>query len=167
MKPLTIPFDVNDGQLLNQFFNESIFEAIDKLEKETSPRWGKMDAREMVEHLINSSQISNGKIDVPCFTPEEKLDNLQKFLSMNKPMPREFNSPLDDQKPKGYQTSSFEEARQILKDEIRKFEDYFRKHPDKKITNPTFGKIGYDLWRKFHFKHCYHHLSQFGVIQEP
>ena len=167
MKSLKIPFDVNDTKLLDQFLNEKVFEAIDKLEEEMVPRWGEMNAREMIEHLINSFQISNGKLDVPCLTPKDKREKLQQFLKLNKKMPKEFKNPLNDQKPEGYQYSSFEEAQNVLKKEIEDFQAYFRKNPDKKVTNPTFGKIGYGLWEKFHFKHCYHHLSQFGVIDEP
>ena len=33
-------------------------------------------------------------------------------------------------------------------------------------THPIFGPIGYEEWHRTHYKHAYHHLLQFGLIEE-
>lgn len=53
-----------------------------------------------------------------------------------------------------------------LKNEIRHFKLYYNENPNARNTHPIFGELGAEQWQKFHFKHCFHHSSQFGLITD-
>jgi len=166
MAKVTLAYNVNDSDLRNTFFEEIIPSAIDALDANTDPQWGKMSAQHMVEHLMFAFQMSTDKLEVDCETPEDKRANLQAFLNLNRPMPKGFVNPVTGTKLVELQHQSLKEAKEQLKKEINYFRDYYRAHPEANQTNPMFGELNAEQWEKFHFKHCFHHLSQFELINQ-
>jgi hypothetical protein len=138
-------------------------EVLNQLSDSTSALWGKMSAQHMVEHLILAVQMCNGKLQLECFNPPEKLPVLKRFLMSNKPLPKLFINPAigSDLLPLKY--SNLNAAKEVLKNEIADYENYFKRTPDAQPVNPTFGKLNKEEWDKFHQKHFEHHLSQFGL----
>lgn len=163
---IKVSFDVNDDELRDKFFSSYIPDAISLLQPDTEPAWGKMTAQHMAEHLLLIFKISTGKLEVPCKTPEDKLRKMKAFLHLNRPMPKGYQNPLQGDKLLELQYQYFDEVTEKLQDEIQHFLVYFEENPEAVHTNPTFGDLGAEEWHKFHFKHCYHHLSQFSLIQE-
>ena len=51
-----------------------------------------------------------------------------------------------------------------LRCELERFLDGPRSN-EQVSTHPIFGPIGYDEWHRTHYKHTYHHLLQFGLIE--
>ena len=109
-------------------------------------------------------QMSNGKLKLECFNPEEKLPALKRFLMSSRPLPKLFINPVigPDLLPLKY--SNLDEAKAKLKEEIEDYFRYFEKNPDAKPVNVTFGELNREEWDTFHKKHFTHHLSQFGLI---
>ena len=66
---------------------------ITQLNADTSPKWGKMSAQHMVEHLILAVQNGNGKLKLECFNPPEKLPVLKRYLLSSRPLPQGFVNP--------------------------------------------------------------------------
>jgi oxepin-CoA hydrolase/3-oxo-5,6-dehydrosuberyl-CoA semialdehyde dehydrogenase len=163
---IKVTFDVNDAELRDEFLTQKVPEALALLQEDTKPEWGKMGAQHMVEHLLLIFEISTGKLKVPCKTPEEKLRKMKAFLHLNRPMPKGFQNPLQGDEPPDLQYQNFDEVVEKLTDEIRHFLRYYKENPDAIHTNPTFDDLGAEEWHKFHFKHCFHHLNQFGVIEK-
>ncbi len=164
MSTLKLPFDVNDPDHRMTFLREILPDRIDALGEHTEPAWGQMSSQHMIEHLIFSFQMSTDKLDLECNTPEEKRAKLQAFLNMNRPMPKGFTNPVTGEQLLELRYPNMEQAKEKLKEEIQYYLDYHREHPETTQINPTFGELDREQWQKFHFKHCFHHLSQFKLV---
>ncbi len=158
-------FDVNDDKLRESFFEHDLMSIISKLDSKTSPIWGNMGAQHMVEHLAWAFRCSTGTIKLTCHTPENLIDRVKKFLYDNRETPRSFRNPELGESPPPLQFSSFEDARIMLAAELNRFMDHFHEEPGAINIHPIFGPLGAEEWQRSHFKHCHHHLLQFGLIE--
>ncbi len=165
MRISTIPFDVNDTQLRKTFFDQLLAERISGLGEHASPLWGNMTAQHMVEHLLWAFECSTGAIVLPCCTPENLLERTKTFLYDNRPTPRGFKNPLLGQSPPSLRFSCFSDAKAALHKEVSRFIDLCQMQTNTRHVHPVFGPIGAEEWQRAHFKHCYHHLLQFGVVE--
>jgi hydroxymethylglutaryl-CoA reductase len=162
-----IPFDVNDGELRAIFLNQLFVDGITRLTENAPPLWGKMSAQHIIEHLLWAFECSTGTLDLPCFTPEKLLERAKRFLYDNRQTPHSFRNPLLGENPAPLRFNSFDEAKAALLEEVTRFEDHFRQQPIATHVHPIFGPLGAEEWQRSHFKHCYHHMQQFGLIDEP
>jgi len=142
---------------------QDYLKALDKLNDEQTPLWGRMTPQHMVEHLIMTLQSSDGKIKVECVTPPEKLPASKRFLLSSRPLPKLFINPVIGSDLLPLKFSGLDEARKMLKQEIEYYFKFFRENPNAKTTHVTFGKLNKDEWDNFHQKHFIHHLAQFGL----
>jgi oxepin-CoA hydrolase/3-oxo-5,6-dehydrosuberyl-CoA semialdehyde dehydrogenase len=139
---------------------------LNKLHSKEQPKWGKMTSQHMVEHLILAFKTGNGKLNVKCVSPPEKLQTLKRFLMSNRPLPKNFINPLLGEKLQDLVFSNLEEAIDNLKKEIDDFYDYFKTNPNSTLTNLTFGELNFEEWERFHIKHINHHFEQFNIQEE-
>ncbi len=160
------PFDVNNSEFRDTFFREILPAAIAALQPGTKPKWGKLTAQHMIEHLLWSFEMSTGKVEVECSAPEDKLKGLRSFLFVNRPIPTGFKHPLTDENLPTLRYKNIEEARSAFNSELKLYLDYTRANPNKKHTNAVFGLLRAEEWHRFNYKHCYHHLLQFGLIEQ-
>lgn len=79
MSPIKLSLNVNDPDLRKTFFQKTLPKAIDALDQNMDPDWGKMSAQHMIEHLIFSFRMSTDKLDLECNTPEGTRNKLQAF----------------------------------------------------------------------------------------
>jgi len=133
------------------------------LKSDTKQLWGKMTAQHMVEHLILAVRTSNGKLNVGCFNPPDKLPTLKRFLLSSRPLPKEFMNPIIGENLLPLEYKNLDEAIKILSQEVNDYYEYFKENPDALLLNPTFGELNKSEWDVFHEKHFKHHLSQFGI----
>ena len=162
---ITIPFDVNDAKLRKKFFDQLFNKCIAQLDENTPPLWGKMTPQHMIEHLVWSFECATGIIEVPCRTPENLLERTKRFLHDNRPTPHEFKNPLLGENPLPFRFPTFADAKSALRKEVAHFVIHFREQPNAIHVHPVFGPLSAEEWHRAQFKHCYHHLLQFGVIQ--
>jgi hypothetical protein len=162
----TISFDVNDAQLRRDFLNHLFPDILANLDKNDIARWGKMSAQHMIEHLLYAFEISTGKLAVPCSIPEKFIDRAKRFLHNDSRTPLNFKNPLLGDEPIPLRYSNLAEAVEKLKAESRNFFEHFRETPETVHVHPLFGPLGAEEWERAHFKHCYHHLLQFGLIAQ-
>lgn len=161
-----IPFDINDADLRNEFFRHLLFDALSALRDDTRPGWGKMTARQMVEHLVWAAEISTGRVQAECFFPEEQRERLKAFLHDNRPTPHEFQNPALAAGLPPLRSSGLAAATAALRAEMDRFLREAVATPSTARMHPVFGPIGSEEWARSHFKHCYHHLLQFGLISQ-
>jgi hypothetical protein len=161
-----ISFDVNDEKLRETFFDLLLPDCIARLTETAPPLWGKMTAQHMIEHLLWAFECSTGTIDLPCYTPENLLQRAKRFLYDNRPTPQLFRNPLLGENPPPFRFTGFADAKSALRNEVTRFVDQFRQQPNALHVHPIFGPIGAEEWHRSHFKHCYHHLLQFGLIDQ-
>ena len=161
-----IPFDVNDDELRELFLNQLFTDYIARLTDNALPLWGKMTAQHMIEHLLWAFECSTGTIDLPCCTPENLLERAKRFLRDNRQTPHSFRNPLLGENPPPLRFTSFADAKAALRNEVTRFVDDFRQQPNAIHVHPVFGPLGAEEWQRSHFKHCYHHLLQFRLIEQ-
>lgn len=161
-----IPFEVNDPDLRDRFFRRLLFDALSALRDDTRPGWGKMTAQQMVEHLIWAVEISTGKAQVECPFPEAQRERLKAFLYDNRPTPREFQNPALAAGLPPLRYAGTADATAALRHEVRRFLERAAATPGAARMHPVFGPIATEEWARSHFKHCYHHGLQFGLISE-
>lgn len=143
---------------------DEFFICLTNVGAEPKALWGKMSFQHMIEHLIQSVRISNGKLTVACNTAEEKLPTLKRILMSERPLPKNFINPIIGEGLLPLEYSSIEKAISVLKVEIDDYKNLFSEEPESVFINPTFGFLNKEQWEVFHRKHFQHHLSQFGLV---
>lgn len=152
---------------LEHFIQVTVFEVLKDLSPDAKPLWGEMNAQQMVEHLVLSVELSNGKRDIPLYTEKEKIEKIKKVaLLSNRPLGRGFRNPALPVSPLLIMYKDIEEAKQVLRQGIDLFVHYFRNNIETTRTHNMFGPLDYQEWLWFHYKHFLHHFMQFGLVPE-
>jgi len=160
-----IPLDVNNPDLRETFLRRRLFEALIPLHDDTRPHWGRMTAQQMIEHLLWAFELSNGEVHVECPIPEPQRQRMKAFLYDDRPTPREFMNPVLTTGLPSLRHKGLAEAVARLRAAVNHFIQKAASTPDATQMHPVFGPIGMDEWARAHFKHTYHHLLQFGLVE--
>ncbi|WP_316835424.1 hypothetical protein [Pedobacter nutrimenti] len=153
MEPLTELIEPQNRKQLESHFL--------KLQPNTLPIWGKMTPQQMVEHLIDQVQYTNGKKEPFCEVPEEEANKAKQInIYTNVEIPRNvvFGTAQEQ-----LLYPSLSAAIQQLMAELDDFDQYFTK-PGRTAIHGGFGPMNYKEWLIWHDKHFFHHLKQFGLI---
>ena len=145
---------------------EEFVERLNRLKNDSQPIWGKMSAQHMVEHLIQAVRMSDGKLIVKCYSPEDRLPTLKKILMSDRPLPRNFINPILGDSLPDLEFDSLETAKSKFFREIIEFFEYYDKNPGAVFINTIFGELNKDEWMQFHQKHFAHHFNQFGLMDD-
>ena len=163
---VVVPFDINDLKIRQTFLTEILPDCINNLDETMQPQWGKLTVQHMVEHLIWTFELSTGKFDIPFDMPPQQVRAARMFLRNNRAMPRDFKNPMLSDEPFSLLYADLDHAKTGFFESLTLFFNHFQTQPDVIHTHPVFGPVGKDDWQRIHFKHCYHHLLQFGLITE-
>lgn len=131
------------------------------LKPDTTPIWGKMTPQQMVEHLVDQVEWTNGKKIPFCEQPTDKAYQMKQLMVYSdKEIGRNvvFQSP-----PEHYQYPDIPTAVDQLMQELEAFDRYFEQ-PDTIAIHGGFGPMNHHEWLIWHGKHFTHHLKQFGLI---
>jgi hypothetical protein len=90
---------------------------------------------------------------------------LKAFLYDNRPTPREFMNPVLTAGLPPLRHKGLAEAVGSLRAAVYHFVHKAASSSDATPTHPVFGPIGMEEWARAHFKHTYHHLLQFGLVE--
>ena len=138
------------------------------LKADTPALWGKMNAQQMIEHLMLVVSASNGRILVkPTADPERLAYRKMRFFEKDVPMPRNFRVDFAPEEPSPVQFANIEDAKMQLFNQLQRFDDYFAEHVGITTIHPVFGPFNFDEWVENHARHFRHHLMQFGLIEQP
>lgn len=136
---------------------EQLENRLDKLSPDTPARWGKFDAPQMVCHLIESTRMALGELEVkPKKTPFKRFPFKQLVV---------YLLPF----PKGAPTAPelLRRTPQEWNGEIRQLKDLMRKFAagshSRFPEHPAFGKLSRRAWGVLAYRHIDHHLKQFGL----
>ena len=163
---MTLAFDVNDAELRRELLQNRLEKVIDGLEENTEPLWGRMSAQHMIEHLVWTFQASRGAVELSCDYSSEFQNRMKRFLYNNRDTTQLFKNPVLPDHPQALQYSHIKSAKAALGEEIGACFKYYRKNPEAMHVHPLFGLIGREEWERTHYKHCFHHLLQFGLIDK-
>lgn len=130
-------------------------------------KWGLMNAHQMVEHMMFSFRLANGKLKVDkLLSLEENIPKLQAWLLSNKLMKENIQNPLIPSIPPQPIYVNYNDSILHLEFEIKKMFEVYSKNSDLTILNPFYGYLTLELNVNLLFKHSIHHLRQFGIDLE-
>lgn len=145
------------------FLRTKLITFLHQLKTEEPARWGKMNVRQMIEHMVEVMMVANGKIKLPIVTPPEKLGSLRDFMMSEKPFRENTRSPVLGEEPAPLKKHTKEAAIGKLQEELIYFFEVFEKNPGLKTTHPVFGELDFEMNVQILHKHALHHLRQYGV----
>ncbi len=162
----TTPLDVNNNRTRRDFLEFTLPSTMEGLSEQTRPLWGKMTAQNMVEHLIWTFELSTGKSQVDYTRPDNLTERARRFLYDNRPTPQLFKNPLLGENAPPLRFESLADSKIVLHKELNRFFNHFLANQTAIHNHPIFGPLGAEDWERTQYKHCYHHLLQFGLIIE-
>ncbi len=134
------------------------------LDKETPGKWGKMNAQNMIEHLLESVEHSSGKKTSIMVVSEETAKMQKQYCVHNDfEIPQGTQSIQLSDTTKSRRFEDLETAIEFLKKEIKVFQDFLRIDGSTAI-HPAFGPMDFEDWRIWHGKHFTHHFKQFNLL---
>lgn len=139
----------------------ALIERLDKLSGDEKPLWGKMNAEQMMSHLVQAGELPfvASVADRSSFLSRTIIKPLILYVL---PMPKEVKvSPDMDQQANGRRSQGFETDRSLLIHSINKLGTLPADHQC--LQHPFFGKMSAKEWAVIAYKHIDHHLKQFGV----
>ncbi|PAW93741.1 hypothetical protein CKK33_09645 [Mucilaginibacter sp. MD40] len=143
--------------------SDHIKEKLIYLNADTLPLWGNMAAQQMIEHLIEQVQYTNGvKVPVDTGLPADYAERKQRWVYTDELIPRNL---VLGQLPDKLTYTGLETARQQLLAELETFHAYYRANPGIMVLHGGFGMMDYHEWVLWHNKHFTHHFKQFGLTQ--
>ena len=133
------------------------------IDPDMKPIWGSMSPQHMVEHLVGSWRISNGRAKINTVLQPEEIEKRRVFLFSDQPYERNIQNPVFREGLPALRKPSLAAAIDQLEDEMHEFFKYHEAHPGAIETHPVFGDLDYEGWLIFQTKHMGHHLAQFGL----
>ena len=148
-----------------EFLQKDFIPLIKNIEPRAKGKWGVMDGRQMIEHMIEVFRIANGKLKIPLVTPVDRLDKFREFLFSDKQFRENTKNPLLGEAPSPVNYDTKESAIDELEKEISDFFLLFENNPFAETLNPIFGDLNFNGNIQLLHKHALHHLRQFGLIE--
>ncbi|MFA6259922.1 MAG: DinB family protein [Bacteroidia bacterium] len=147
------------------YLRNRLIHQLGAIPENTPALWGTMNVRQMIEHLAWPFKASNGSFTMPQTTPEDKLERVKAIGLLNdRPMQHNFQNPIYTDEYKQLRNANIEAALIELQNDIDLFVSSFKSQdPSFTRMHNIFGPLNFHEWLQFHFKHCMHHLEQFGV----
>ncbi len=150
-----------------EFSTANVKASLNKLSETSKPKWGRMSAQHLLEHLILMYQWSLGEKEPIITTKEDKIERYQETLYNYVPTPKNFDHPLLKKgETEDLIFDSFEDAKTALLEYVDKYEIYYKEHPDAQHINPVFGLLDKEMWDLINRKHFHHHFEQFDLLLE-
>ncbi len=146
------------------FLKNEFIPLLQTISPNTTPKWGKMNLQQAIEHMADSVRMANGKDKQPLLTAPEKVSAMQDFIRSETLFKENTQNRLMSSEPVPVRHSGIHEAIAELESELDDFFTVFKNTPDLKVMNPFFGALDYELSVMLLYKHAVHHLHQFGAV---
>ena len=146
------------GSMHSEIDRRVLKERARRLTAESTPRWGKMSAPQMVAHLTNAMRMATGELPVKGKRHPARLFPLKQLLIYMVPLPRNLPTAVEliSRTPEPFtgEVAAFSAA---IDDFASRPRDYAWP------PHPLFGAMTRRDWGRLAYRHCDHHLRQFGV----
>jgi hypothetical protein len=134
---------------------------IRKLSPDDRPLWGRMNAGQMISHLVQASELPF-VASVPDVSNVISRTLIKPLVLYVLAMPKEVKTSAEiDQQQSGRKPQDFSSDRDLLIDSIDRLGKLSLDH--KCLGHPFFGEMTAKQWAVLAYKHTDHHLRQFGV----
>jgi hypothetical protein len=145
--------------LLDEHDRVAILERAGRLRAETPPRWGRMDAAQMLQHCAEALAASLGDIHHQPLGKPLFHTRLVKYLVI-RVLPFPKNAPTAPEL-RVASPAVFDAERTRLAAFVRRYAN--AADPGVSAEHPLFGILAPQEWGELEYKHLDHHLRQFGV----
>ena len=141
-----------------------ILRRLHALESDSRARWGRMTARQMVRHLIDSARVAFGEVKVSdASSPLQRT--IVKWIALYAPMqwPPEIETSAELDQVLGRGSSPGDFTADVA--ELAAITQRFAAQPPdtRWARHPIFGAMSHAEWLRWAYLHTDHHLRQFGV----
>lgn len=137
---------------------------LQQLEENAQPKWGRMTAQHMIEHLSSSVKDSNGKSTARFPEDKERSERNKAFMLTSRPFPKNIGANPENPSPlPALRNTSLADAVAELLMEVEDYKIHHQVQRDAYVHH-VFGHLNKAEWDHFHDKHFKHHLAQFGLI---
>ncbi len=150
--------------LLDEKPRAAIVRRLRGLAPDTPPRWGRMDAHQMLCHLGDAFHVALGDRPVARVRSRVPLPLVRVFAQWlpgvryprGFPAPREIRQGVGGTRPDRFERDAAHVVEVI---------DRFARHRERLagVIHPLFGRITARQWGIWGYRHTDHHLRQFGL----
>lgn len=148
--------------LFNQTDTDALIQRLAYLTPHHTPKWGKMNAHQVIVHMADPLRCALGDRPVPLNPSIFSKWPINKLISQYLPWPKGApTTPEFIQGMKGSQPVEFEKD----KHELISWIHHFLQHQNSKPfpIQPTFGELSNNEWARLMWRHINHHLIQFNL----
>ena len=144
--------------LWNPGSRQELMKRLDNLRPDATPLWGKMNAPQMVSHLVGWMSMANGELYTAPWPGILRRTPVKQLAIYWLPIPKGVPTAKEllDRAP-----SEWSGELDALRRYIENFESDHRNRewPE----HPAFGFLTTKAWGVLGYRHTDHHLRQFGV----
>lgn len=139
---------------------QSLLERISRLTPDAKAAWGKMNAEQMLAHLVEAMKLGTGELVTKPRKMLIRYPPLKQLIIYVLPFPK--GAPTAPElKRRDTDAGTLERNRAEL---ARLMEDIAGRAGQKEWPeHPAFGKLSRRAWGVLGYKHIAHHLRQFGA----
>ena len=147
------------GSILNDVHRRAICQRISSVTGDSTPRWGQMDARDMLTHLKQSALMALGELPVANKSKRAfQVFPIKHLILHVAPFPK--SAPTAPE-------LLVSDARSVdaIRSELASLVERIGAGPRKGYgpVHPLFGRLSFREWGVATYKHMDHHLRQFGA----
>lgn len=144
--------------LWNARERQELLGRLERLSPEAKPRWGRMNAPQMLAHLANWMYMADGRLETADKRLPLRYPPLKQLVIYWLPWPK--GGPTA---PELISREPFEWTieRAAAREMIQSFERRDPKMPWP--VHPAFGKLTSRAWGVLAYRHTDHHFNQFGI----
>ena len=136
----------------------SILERMDRVSPPRAPRWGTMNAEQMVQHVTAQLEMALGGIEVKLHRTWLRHWPVRAAIIYWLPWPH--GAPTAPELVQ-FSTAHWDQARAQFK---RTFDSVVARGPNGTFApHPVFGPMSSAMWGVLMYRHLDHHLRQFGL----
>jgi hypothetical protein len=145
--------------MFDEALRSDILKRVDRVSSELVPLWGKMNAEQMLTHLIASAQMAVGELQTKSKKLPLRYPPLRQLVVYWLPWPK--GSPTAPELLPPANCESVERSKSELARLLSAFAA--RASEPKWPEHPAFGNLSRKGWGVLAWRHFDHHLRQFGV----
>lgn len=146
------------------FFSQRAPRAIAALAANTTPKWGSMNATQMMQHLAAANVLLQQNTPKKLEVPEEHLPKYKAFLMSDKPFSQNLPKPEVYNAAEKAIPAELAEAKKAFLSSLQDFCTRTEKDENYCTYHPSFGKLNATEARQLNAKHITHHFTQFGLL---
>lgn len=144
--------------ILEETARRDLLERLSQIKSETSPKWGKFTATQMVRHLADPLRAAMGEMEVAPKNGPLRNPLLRYLIIYWLPWPKGAPTAPEFIPPLG---GDMQVCQHDLKNTLDRFVHFTQEK--KPAPHPAFGELKREHWGVLTHRHIDHHLRQFGV----